>query len=40
MEMDYDCYETLRKKADNILEIIPFNSKRKRACCVIRHPND
>ncbi|CDW88443.1 calcium-translocating p-type pmca-type family protein [Stylonychia lemnae] len=28
----------LRQKDDKILQVIPFNSKRKRACTAIRHP--
>ncbi len=30
----------MKKKDDNIVEIIPFNSKRKRACTALRHPSD
>ena len=32
--------EELAKKNDRILEVIPFNSARKRACSVIRHPEN
>lgn len=32
--------EELKKKEDRILEVIPFNSARKRACCVVRHPDN
>jgi magnesium-transporting ATPase (P-type) len=32
--------EEIRKKDDRILEVIPFNSSRKRACCVVRHPSN
>lgn len=35
-----NAFENIRKKDDNILEVIPFNSKRKRASTVIRHPED
>jgi len=30
----------LKKKDDRILEVIPFNSARKRACSVVRHPDN
>jgi Ca2+ transporting ATPase len=32
--------DELKKKDDRILEVIPFNSARKRACTVVRHPAD
>lgn len=32
--------DQLKRKEDRILEIIPFNSARKRACTVVRHPDD
>lgn len=32
--------EIIRQKDDNILEIIPFNSGRKRATTAIRHPDN
>lgn len=40
MEVGVDTYENIMKKTDNILQIIPFNSKRKRACTAVRHPDD
>lgn len=35
-----DVPDILKKKDGKILEVIPFNSARKRACSVIRHPDD
>lgn len=35
-----DCARDIRQKEGNILELIPFNSRRKKATTVIRHPND
>lgn len=32
--------EEIKKKNDRVLEVIPFNSSRKRACCVVRHPDN
>lgn len=40
MELGVNCGEEIRKKEENILEIIPFNSRRKKACTVVRHPDD
>lgn len=40
MDVGVDAYNYIRKKDDNILQIIPFNSARKRACTVIKHPDD
>ncbi len=40
MDVGVNAYETIMKKEDNILQIIPFNSERKRACTAIRHPDD
>ena len=34
------CHEIIRKKEDHILQVIPFNSGRKRACTAVRHPDD
>jgi Ca2+ transporting ATPase len=31
--------DIIRKKEDNILQVIPFNSGRKRACTAVRHPD-
>jgi Ca2+ transporting ATPase len=33
-------HDIIRQKEGRILEVIPFNSGRKRACTVIRHPDD
>mmetsp|Transcript_6400 Transcript_6400/g.5706 ORF Transcript_6400/g.5706 Transcript_6400/m.5706 type:complete len:393 (+) Transcript_6400:652-1830(+) len=40
MDVGVNAYETILKKDDNILQLIPFNSERKRACAAIRHPDD
>lgn len=40
MNKGVDCFSRIREKEDNVLEIIPFNSKRKRACTAVRHPFD
>lgn len=40
MEMKVDAQHILRTKEDNILEIIPFNSGRKRATTAVRLPDD
>lgn len=40
MQQGVNAFEDIRKKDDNMLEVIPFNSKRKRASTVIRHPDD
>jgi len=40
MEMNVNAQSILREKEDNILEIIPFNSGRKRATTAVRLPND
>jgi magnesium-transporting ATPase (P-type) len=34
-----NAYEEIRKKDNNILEVIPFNSIRKKASIVLRHPD-
>ena len=34
-----DAFNWIKKKEGNVLEIIPFNSKRKRASCAIQHPD-
>lgn len=40
MEMKVPAQSILREKEDNILEIIPFNSGRKRATTAVRLPSD
>jgi len=35
-----DAAHIIRKKEGNVLQTIPFNSKRKRACTAIDHPDD
>ena len=40
MEKEIDAYNAIRRKEDNILAVIPFNSKRKRACTAVGHPDD
>lgn len=40
MDLKVPCFETLLKKDDYILQLIPFNSSRKRASTCIRHPKD
>ena len=40
MNAGVDAFNEIKLKDDNILEVIPFNSKRKRACCALRYPND
>jgi magnesium-transporting ATPase (P-type) len=40
MDLGVDCAHEIRKKEDKILELIPFNSRRKKACTVVRHPDD
>jgi magnesium-transporting ATPase (P-type) len=40
MEMNVPAYKVIREKEDNILEIIPFNSGRKRATTAVRLPKD
>lgn len=40
MQFGIPAFDTIRRKDDNILEIIPFNSGRKRATTVVRHPDD
>ena len=38
MDVGVPCYESLLAKISNILQLIPFNSSRKRACTAIRRP--
>ncbi len=38
LEANVDAYHLIRKKEDKILQFIPFNSARKRACTAVRHP--
>lgn len=38
MEVGIKASEVIRQKEDNILQVIPFNSARKRACTAVRHP--
>ena len=33
-------HEVIRQKEDHILQVIPFNSGRKRACTAVRYPGD
>lgn len=40
MDQGVPAHEIIRQKDENILQQIPFNSKRKRACTAIQHPND
>jgi magnesium-transporting ATPase (P-type) len=40
MEVGVDAYDVIRQKEGNILQQIPFNSARKRACTVVRSPKD
>lgn len=40
MEMNVPAYKVIREKEDNILEVIPFNSGRKRATTAVRLPKD
>jgi len=40
MDFGVPAYDTIRRKDDNILEIIPFSSRRKRATTAVRHPED
>lgn len=40
MDVGVNAYDVIRQKEDNILQKIPFNSSRKRACTVIRSPKD
>lgn len=40
MDVGVPCYETLLAKVPHILQLIPFNSARKRACTAIRRPQD
>lgn len=40
MEVGIPCYDALINKPTYILQQIPFNSSRKRACTAIRHPNN
>lgn len=39
MDVGIPCYEALLAKTQYILQLIPFNSSRKRACTAIRRPN-
>lgn len=32
-------FEGIRKKEDRVLQFIPFNSNRKRACTAVEHPD-
>ena len=40
MDVKVPCFETLLRKDEYILQLIPFNSTRKRASTCIRHPKD
>jgi magnesium-transporting ATPase (P-type) len=40
MDVGVSCYEPLLAKPNHILQLIPFNSTRKRACTAIKHPNN
>lgn len=37
-ELNVPAHEVIRQKEGNILQQIPFNSKRKRACTILRNP--
>lgn len=38
MEAGVQADQIIRQKDDRVLQVIPFNSKRKRACTAVRHP--
>ena len=38
MEVGVYAFHMIRQKDDRVLQVIPFNSARKRACTAIRHP--
>ena len=38
MEVGVDAFHMIRQKDDHVLQVIPFNSARKRACTAVRHP--
>jgi magnesium-transporting ATPase (P-type) len=38
MDFGVECYETLLKKPNHILQLIPFNSNRKRASTAVEVP--
>lgn len=40
MDVGVQCYDTLLAKVNYTLQLIPFNSSRKRACTAIRMPNN
>jgi magnesium-transporting ATPase (P-type) len=40
MDVGVPCYEKLLAKVPHILQLIPFNSSRKRACTAIRRPEN
>lgn len=40
LELKVPVAKLLRDKEDNILQVIPFNSARKRATTAVRLPND
>ena len=40
MEVGVPAQDVIREKENNILMQIPFNSGRKRACTVVRDPQD
>lgn len=40
MELKVPTEEVIREKENNILQQIPFNSSRKRACSVLKNPKD
>jgi len=40
MSKQVDAFNEIRKKDGNIVVGIPFNSKRKRACTAVKHPDD
>lgn len=39
MEVGIDAFNMIRQKDDKVLQVIPFNSARKRACTAVRHPS-
>jgi magnesium-transporting ATPase (P-type) len=40
MDLSVPAHEIIRDKEGNVLQQIPFNSARKRACTILRDPKD
>ena len=40
MDLGVECYDTLLKKPNHILQLIPFNSNRKRASTAVEVPGE